>query len=164
MALVIEDGSSVANATSYIDVDYLRAYAEARGREVPADDADIEPHIIRAMDRIEARLSDLKGRFTYDGQTLAFPRYGMFLFGRQYPFPYNEVPPNILKAQAEYTLASLAGNELMPTRADGAIKRDKVGPIETEYFEAAPYAPVVQAAEELLAPFLAHNGLYAVRV
>lgn len=163
MALVIENGSNVANATSYIDAAYLRAYAEARGRTIPADDAALEPHIIRAMDRIEARLADYRGTDTYSPQRTAFPRYGMYLFGRAYPFPYNEIPENVKKAQAEYALASLDGIELMPTRADAAIRSEAIGPLRTEYFAPAPSAPVVQAAEELLKPFLAHTGLMAVR-
>lgn len=163
MALVIETGLLIANATSYVSVEEVRAYAEARGIEIPADDASIEQAAIRAMDVIEAK--SYKGRPTYSAQPTAFPRYGIYLPGYSIPLPYDAVPAGVKKAQIEYTIAIANGFDLLPTLDGAPVKREKIGPIETEYVvgTAQGSAPVVQAAEAALRPFQRY-GLTTVRV
>lgn len=167
MALVIEDGTLVPGATSYIDIAYLRAYAAARGRTVPADDAPgdakIETAAINAMDVIE--FGTYAGVVTYETQTTAFPRYGIQVNGRN--VPYDTIPEAVKRAQAEYTLASLDGLDLMPTLTEAPIKREKIGPLETEYETGSRQgsAPVVVMAETLLKPYqLVALGLRTDRV
>lgn len=58
MALVIEDGTGVVDATSYATVAQARAYALSRGRAFPADtmdgNAQAETLLLRAMDYLES--------------------------------------------------------------------------------------------------------------
>ena len=49
MALIIENGTIVANANSYATVAELRGYAALRGATVPTDDAQCEYMLIKAM-------------------------------------------------------------------------------------------------------------------
>ena len=50
MALVIEDGSRVAGANSYVTLAEARAFASARGVTLSAVDATLEPFVIKAFD------------------------------------------------------------------------------------------------------------------
>jgi len=53
MALIIEDGTLVANADSYVTLAVARAFAEKRGLVPVATDA-LEADLIKAMDFIES--------------------------------------------------------------------------------------------------------------
>ena len=81
MALVIEDGTIVAEANSYVTVEEARAFALLRGVILSAVDADVEILIIEAMDYVEAKGSKFKGmKYTRD-QDLQWPRSGATVDG-----------------------------------------------------------------------------------
>jgi len=167
MALVVEDGSGVPGAVSFIDVDYVRSYASARGRTIPEaspeGDTKIEQAAIVAMDYIGTLETRLKGQRTYDIQSTPFPR--MYVTVANIRQPYDAIPEDIRKAQAELTLATLDGFDLMPTLDGAEVKREKVGPIETEYAtgSARGAGPVVARAFALLQPFYAIVALRTSR-
>ena len=51
MALVIEDGSEVSTANSYVTVAEIRTYATTRGvTTIPAVDAEVEVLAIKSME------------------------------------------------------------------------------------------------------------------
>lgn len=56
--LIVEDGSGVDNANTYVDVAYLDSYASDRGFSIPTDEADKQVFLIRAFDYLHARLCD----------------------------------------------------------------------------------------------------------
>lgn len=154
MALVIEDGSIVANANSFVTVAEIRAYALARGITVSATDSEVEPHAIKAMDYIEVKEAEgrLAGSRVSAEQTLPYPRTGVYIYGVLVP---DTVIPNAAKrAQLQLSLDSSQGVNLMPTITSAAVKREKVGPLETEYEVSATSGyngqPDLQAANSWL--------------
>ena len=167
MALIVEDGTLVEGATSFVSVAEIRAYAAARGRTVPAEDAPgdtkIEQAAIVAMDFIQALATRFAGSFTYDGQYLPFPRYGMRVGGVY--LAKDAIPEDIKRAQIELALAVLDGIDIMPTLDGAEVKREKVGPLETEYVTgtARGNAPIVERAMALLRPYFATISLRTVR-
>ena len=80
MALVIEDGTIIANANSYVtDAEYV-AYAAARGLTIGATATLREIELIKSMDYLQCQ--EYQGRRTEpDNQLLPFPRIGVVLYG-----------------------------------------------------------------------------------
>ena len=53
MALIIEDGSLVHAANSFVSVEEVRAYASARTLTLPSDDTIIEAGAIKSADYLK---------------------------------------------------------------------------------------------------------------
>jgi hypothetical protein len=158
MVLVIEDGSGVAGANSYIDVTAARAYASARGLSLPAADADVEVLLIKAMDFIEAFRTEFQGLKTDAAQALQWPRTGATLDG--YEVASDTIPTVLASAQAQ--LAADANlQELMPTGTGREVVMEKVDVISVQYTESGDTnpQPIFTKAEALLKPLL-KRGLF----
>ena len=166
MALVVEDGSIVSGANSYVDLTDARAYAAARGVTLSSTDADVEVLAIGAMDYLEQL--DYAGSIVDADQPLLWPRTGVYIRG--YLFDYSSIPQRLVDAQCQLMMAqhnsvSLYAN--LSADGGGFVTREKVGPIETEYATPADggylsaYATLPQV-DALLKPLLAHSGGFAV--
>lgn len=158
MALIVEDGSGVANANTYADLEFIRAFASARGVELSDDDAVLEPVVIRVMDFIESRTFNGLRVFV-DG--LSFPRSGIII--DDVAIPANAIPLGLKRAEAQLVIdVAVTGVDLMPSgNATPQVKREKVGPLETEYFASdAIGSPDTALASALLAPFIRGQGAF----
>lgn len=158
MALIVEDGSGVANANSYVSVAEYRAYATPRGVSLPASDSEVETQLILAMDYLEVQC--WRGIATYDDQSLAMPREQIYISGSLIA---DDVIPNKIKfAQMQLALQVNNGVDLMPTvvgGASGAVIREKVGPLETEYASSnVGTQPYFKSINALLGPYLCSPG------
>jgi len=166
MALIIEDGSIVANADSYVTVAEFRAYATKRGvTTLPVDDADCEPLLIRAMDYLATLEDRFKGCRVSADQMLSWPRKNVYIFGNLYP--YTSIPPQLKAGQCILAMAAMT-IELQPTvdPSNANIKRDKTGPLETEFFgpgDGAYSQPIITAAETAMAAIM-QGGAFTVTV
>lgn len=131
MTLIIEDGSIVANANSYVtDVEY-EAYAAARGRTIGADAAAREIELMLSMDYLYNQ--DYQGRRTEpDNQEQPFPRQNVCLYGRI--INSDTIPKELKNAQMEAAIAS-NGQELSINSANENISRKKLDVMETSYFD-----------------------------
>ena len=54
MSLVIEDGTGISNATSYVTAAEARTYALARGVTLSATDSVVEIQLLKAMDYLQS--------------------------------------------------------------------------------------------------------------
>ncbi len=157
MALVVEDGSGLANAMSFVSrADYI-AFALARG-VVIADDAAADVELVKAMDFLKSRC--YRGDPTLMTQALPFPRHAE-QFDGTLTFPDDEVPKPMIEAQMHLALAVHAGVDLMPNVATGqaSVKREKIGPIETEYDQSSVFdLPSLPAAATAIAPYECGQG------
>src|SRR5262245_28766081 len=108
MALVVEDGTGLEDADSYISVSdatiyvtrYYPATSDQRTRWSAAtagEGADAEVALRRATRDIDA-LYTFSGEPLTDTQALEFPRYGQ-----------DEVPPEVMDATVEMALLILQG-------------------------------------------------------
>lgn len=147
MALVVEDGTGLANATSFVArADYI-TFAASRGVTI-ADDEAADVELVKAMDFLLTRC--YRGDPVKGDQALPFPRRAENFDGTL-AFPDDSVPAGMARGQMFAALAVHDGINLTPVSAGGAaIKREKVGPIETEYDTAMTYdtpsLPAVDAA------------------
>lgn len=158
MALVIEDGTGKPDANSYVTVEEARSYASARGTELPADDAEVESLLVRAMDYLEAQRGKYQGTKTYPGlQALQWPRSGVVI-DCDYNLPDNIIPTELKNAQKQLALEVFNGLVLLPSSDGRVVKREKVDVIETEYMtgqdlgSGATMGPSFPAVDALLDP------------
>lgn len=159
MALVIEDGSLVAAAVSYVTAAEARAFAVARGSSLPVGDPECEALIIKAMDYLETQEESFQGERVDASQALSWPRQGVWLYGAE--FAEDAIPKALKDTLCQLTLDAQA-TDLMPTDSGREIIREKVDVIETQYAaKGGPVTPVFTKAMNLLRPLLraASGGL-----
>ena len=132
MALIVEDGSKVANANSYQSVDDLRTFATARNiTTLPAIDADCEALLLKAMDALAEFGNRWQGIPTYTDQALAWPRYGAYVNGLQ--IDSRSIPYELKYAQLQLAIEAISSDLQENDDGKGAVISEKVGPIEKTY-------------------------------
>lgn len=127
--IIVEDGSIVANANSYVSEAELTTYATDRGVTLTTS-ADVL--IIQAMDYIEVQ--SYKGARVSSTQELSWPRSGVYVDGVL--IASNEIPKDLKLAQMATCLSINAGFNPLAV-VDRATKREKLDVMEIEYQENA---------------------------
>jgi hypothetical protein len=140
--LVVEDGTGLFDANTYIDLDEATEYHRLRGNDLWAD-ADVSDQcvaLIRATQYIDERWVFKSIIFDdTDPQSLQFPRFE--LYDRNGTDVSETVPVEISNATCEYALQVLGdgtGNVSLSTTPDQSdprstsYSREKVGSLETE--------------------------------
>ena len=158
MALVIEDGSQVAGANSYITVAELRAFGLARSSGLPTPNEEAESLLVRAMDYIEGMRSRFQGKKTGATQPLQFPRKGLIIDDE--PFPDNAIPNELKNGQAQLAIDIFAGFDPMASSDGREVLREKVDVIETEYAQSSGSGsgPSIPKTMAFLEPLFGFNG------
>ena len=124
MALIIEDGSIVANADSYVTTAEITAYANKRGFTVPTSESDLEKIAILAIDYMQSK--KYIGNLVESGQALAFPR-------REIENLADDVIPQAIKnAQIELAIAAHT-NDLLISEPTATIESESTGTTSTTY-------------------------------
>lgn len=164
MALIVEDGTIVAGAESYISVADADTYHSNRGATAWASltTAAKEQALRKATDfMIQAYRQRWKGARMSATQALDWPRAWVYLGpGANDEFP-NLVADDVVPTEVKNACASLAlrasSADLAPDLSQGK-KRVKVGPIETEYDPYSPQSKRYAAIDAALAPYLANGA------
>lgn len=156
MALIVEDGSNVANANSYAELAYIKAYAQLRGITLAAD-AVIENQVALAMDYLESKRNNYQGLKTYPDQSLQFPRNYLVIDSNE--FPNNAIPKELKNALSQLVIEIENGISILPTINEAPIKRETVGPITTEYAvnPGTGLEPIIFSVEALLQPLFKNS-------
>lgn len=153
--LIVEDGSIVADANSYVTYDYAIAYHALRGNSAWAagSDSDQQYAIIRATQAVD---SIYKGKWKgtpteYGTQELEWPRNDVIVNGVE--LDNDLIPVALKKAVCEAALRELASaNSLTPDlERGGEIKRVKADTVEVEYMDGANSTTTFTAIDGLLA-------------
>ena len=132
MALIIEDGSNVANAQSFVTAAELVTYAALRGLAIAATEAEQESDLVLSMDYITGLESSLQGFRTASDQVLPFPRSGVVLNG--YAVESDTIPQTLKNAQMECAIA--ANTQLLQINQEqNNVQSEKVDVLETSYFK-----------------------------
>lgn len=131
MTLIVEDGTLVVDANSYIDLATSREYSTARSIVPRADDGDLEADLIRAMDFIESHRDKFKGWLVSETQALQFPRLGLRIDG--FLFDFQSIPQSLKDLQSQLAVEIQNGVELFPTVTEPFVTEETVGPIRTKF-------------------------------
>lgn len=157
MAFQVESGSGDEGANAYIAVSYFRTHHTDRGNTAHQDftDSEVEQGIIRASEYVDKRFGlRFVGLRKTKRQGLEWPRLDAFDADGFLLSGVDDLPRNLEKAVAEYTLRTLicgvlAPDPLLPvpkqdlTDSSGerdsdvitgevTRRRDRVGPLEEE--------------------------------
>lgn len=165
MALIIEDGTIVANAQSYVTAAQARAFALSRGITLSADDAVVESQLIRAVDYLETYRDRYKGTLVSAGiQSLQWPRTGVII-DELYELPITTIPKELKQAQMALAMEVHGGIVLMPSSDGRVVKREKLDVIEREFMTGNDMTktglpmPKFTYVDALLAPLLKAPGI-----
>lgn len=129
MALIVEDGTNVANANSYNTVVEIRAFADLRGFTLPVDDVEVEKLAVKATDYLESFRSRYQGVKTYSTQDLQWPRTGVVI--ENDVIDGDEIPKDLKDAHCMATIETNSTDLLSNSKQ--AVKKKKVDVIEIEY-------------------------------
>ena len=152
MALIIEDGSQVVDANSYVtDAEYT-AYATLKGLTVGATPPLREVELLRAMDYLQGLEQSFKGTRVSSSQSVSFPRYNVSLYG--YLLASDKIPKELKNGQFEAAFYSVTGT-LTPNESIKNVSKEKLGDLEVEYFKGGQSSRViVKRANVYLQPLL----------
>lgn len=150
MAIVVEDGSIVSGANSYVSVADLTAYATARGITLIEDE---EVLLIKAMDYIESL--NYQGVKKTQAQPLSWPR--AYVFIDSYYFPTDQIPSQLKNGQMQTAIAIDQGNDPLAV-VDPQVKTETVDVISVTYMDGTNSVPIVKAINATLYKLLVGGG------
>lgn len=156
MPLIIEYGTGVEDANSYIDLADARELASMRGISLAVDDAELSEQLVTAADRITSYEEQFTGQRTTGVQGLSYPRVNSFRYCQ--PYPSDSIPKELKLAQVTLADYINSGFDVWAQPAVEGITREKVGPIETEYAEVVATNvdnPYFAQIESILKPLFA---------
>lgn len=153
--IIVEDGSGVTGANSYVSESELATYAADRGVTLTGTDTVL---LIQAMDSLEQE--SFKGDKVLSDQALQWPRMNVVLDG--YYIDSDGIPQLLKDAQMETVIAIDAGNNPLNTVAR-ATKSTKVGSIEVEYMDGASDSVKTPAINNKLRKLVKSSGGFSVR-
>lgn len=168
MALIVEDGSVVQGANTYVDVEYVDEYCTLMNYtewisapDTPEETIKKESAIIRTMQFFENQI--YSGYKTSDDNPLEWPRYGIYLdTGSE--FPNNKIPEDLKKAVSEgaYIEYKTPDSLFESGGSTGKVKRKRIDVLETEYFESYLSVPFPKL-KQMIRKYINSAGYTAIR-
>ena len=132
MTMIVEDGSIVANANSYMSLVEFQAYWTDRNTIITQTAVEQEAALIVSTQYIDQNY-DWKGSIVSSVQALDWPRSGA-TDGEGRAIASNIIPQQLKNALAEYGYRQLTTAISPDSGVGGAVtkQRDKLGSLETE--------------------------------
>lgn len=161
MSLIVEDGTGLPDAESYVSVADATDYHAARGNVAWAAATLSQQEIALrvATDYLDSRYVWRGTRRTIH-QALLFPRFGIYVDGVNQTWPI----PKLSQASCELALNALAG-PLVVNQTSANVKREKIGPMETEYFGNSMNGQTFfTRVDDLLYPLIEYNTRTTMRI
>lgn len=158
MPLIVEDGTGVEDANSYVSLDDAKAIAAMRGIILAASDTELETNLVAAADRITSYEDDFTGERVTGDQGLSYPRTMATRYGKS--LSETAIPKELKLAQVTLAGYINAGFVLWASAGLEGVTSEKIGPIEIQYAEAVvsdsdnpTFAQIEAILEPLFAPF-----------
>jgi len=149
MPLIVEDGSIVPDADSYVSLADARALAANYGLGLPADDTAAEVALRNGATYVGLAEPQMCGRRVSAEQSLAYPRTGTTLNG--FTVADNVIPSQLIRAQVIAAITYGAGTETTATVAPQPLL-----PLRTTHY--ARYCVVVLTMASCLTCTGVKNG------
>ena len=150
MTLIVEDGTGLANADSYVSLVTYDAYLTARGL-TGGTEGENEIDLRLATEFVDT-FRRYKGTRTASAQNRQFPRTGLTDWDGH---TVTGIPNRVMDATC-YLASQARANGALYEDLDrgGRIRSESVGPISTTYMDDAPAGKVYTVVEKLLAPYV----------
>lgn len=165
MPIIVEDGSLVANANSFVDrADYI-AYAASIGVVIP-DDVSADAELIDAAEFIAQHEANLKGNKVQRSQSAPFPRTGLVIDG--WHWGSDEIPRNVILCQLAFALDVHAGRDLWNREVNPnlAVKKERFEGLATVDYaiseKTGQKLSRTSKGDALLSSLLNSNGIFNI--
>lgn len=156
MALVVEDGTGLSTAESYLSVADADTYHSNRGNSTWTGTDEVKEQALRKATQYLDATYTWKGTINSTTQSLNWPRDGVTdRDGRDLD---DSVPQLLKDATAELALAALSADLLTITTNSDYVKREKVGDLEVEYKDGSPVGRQYRLVSRIL------SGLYSSKI
>lgn len=160
--LIIEDGTVVANANSFVTDAELKAYADLRGVDLPATQPEREALLVLAMDYLFSVESKFQGKRVEPSQELPFPRIGVYLNG--FTVDGATIPKSLKNAQMELAIQANSSDLLINEQSQN-IASEKVDTLQVSYFSGGKWATVrTGKADAYLSPLFVNVHGRLIRI
>lgn len=159
--LIVEDGSIVPFADSYVSLTDARALADKFGMTLPADDTEAEAAMRNGALYVDLQEPSMCGRRVSAAQTMAFPRTGIRLFG--FDVSSTTIPSQVVRAQVIAAVEYGKGTDVRASSDGRATSMERVeGAVAVQYFDNGNTGATttITAAIDALRPLLCgmNNG------
>jgi hypothetical protein len=134
MALIVEDGSIVANANTYVSLADARTRAAILGVTISATDATAELQLQQATLYVDRTYRDrFKGTKVDNDQPLQWPRYDVYI--DDYPIDSDVIPQELIDSEIYAAAQVEAGNDLYANSDGRSVQLEEVvGAVKVQYF------------------------------
>lgn len=159
--LIVEDGTIVSGADSFVSLVDARALAARFGLTLPVDDVEAEAALRNGAVYIGLQEPMMCGSRVSPLQELSFPRQGVTLYG--YPVAPGSTPAQVIRAQVIAAVEYGNGTDVRASTDGRATSMERVeGAVTVQYFNngATGATTVITAAIDALRPLLCglNNG------
>ena len=164
MALIVEDGTGVVGANTYITAADAVARADIYCFSFPAE-IDAEVHLIRAAVYLETLRNNYQGKKYIVGQSLQWPRDPVYI-DDEYNDP-SSIPQLLIDAQVNIASVDYSGGNLFATTS-GSTTSKSVGDVSVSTSNGGKVdnTTLMGFANDMLKPLLksARLGLFEFNV
>lgn len=173
MTLIVEDGTIVTNANSYIDLQFLNSYLTTVGITSTLTDAAKEVLVNKALQYLESFRNSFIGTKVDIEQELQWPRKDVLIDG--FEFSETSIPKELKYAQAQLVVEQIRGTILFPVpktvASEGPVIEKTIGPLTKKFaspsssYQISSVSPILIASVNIYLNCLIKNisGLEVVR-
>ncbi|MEW6658776.1 MAG: DnaT-like ssDNA-binding protein [Thermodesulfobacteriota bacterium] len=157
MTIIIEDGSGVTGANSYVSVASATAYLNSKGLTTWGTSTTTAKEVSLNQATLYMELLPWKGAKALQTYPLAWPRRGM-LDRDGYSVLSDTIPQSVKYAQIELAYRYKAGKNPLAdiSSGDGYVTKESVGPIEIDHSLGYSTSDKFPEIDRLLEPFLSN--------
>ena len=155
MPLIVENGSIVLGADSYVSLTDARALAEKYGKDLPVDDTEAEAALRNGAVYVGLQERAMCGFRVSPEQSLAYPRRNVFAYG--FPVPADSIPSQIINSQVLAAVEYGLGTDVRASSDGRVTEMERVeGAVTVSYFNngTTGAATTITAAMDALRPLL----------
>lgn len=151
MAFLVETGTYIQNANSYVTVADFKTFAADRSIAIPTPDTALEALLIAAAEHLSSY--DWRGSPVSSEQILSWPRTGATCFGAAQDVL---IPERVKQAQMHTALEINTNGSILANIRPSEYKRTKIDILDIEYNTLAERSSSVSlpVVENLLKPLL----------
>jgi hypothetical protein len=161
MALIVEDGTIVAGANSFISLADARVMATDLGLVLDADNTIAETQLRQGYYQlIRSYQKRLQGSIVSQEQTGIFPRFNVYANG--FLVPSSSIPVDVQRAQVTYSDAINKGADMNATKDSQELASFNVDGVYSETYKDGSNkraTPSVPGVDQWLQPYMQSMGL-----
>jgi hypothetical protein len=161
ITLIIEDGSIVPNANTFVSLADARTKSEALGLVISTDDETANAQLTQGYYQLKRSYQNrLKGNLVSKEQTGVMPRYNMEANG--FYIESDEIPEDFINAQLAYADSINKGNSVNNTAKTQEVSSESLDGVGSRTYKdgsSARTTPLVPAVTQWLQPYMKSNGL-----